>query len=98
VARARGPDYQKNLLKRQRQRNRDVIYNVALQDRCHACGVPLGEHRIPAGDKVICDSCDDIMTKHGYIQISDWQRLYRDGSIKHVRFEIKDVVTGRIEK
>lgn len=64
---------------------------------CFSCHVPMGEHRIPVGDKLICDFCDDIMTKHGYIQLSNYQRLYLDGTLVSARFEIKDVVTGRID-
>jgi hypothetical protein len=56
----------------------------------------MGEHQIPVGDKKICDFCDDLMTKIGYLQINDNFRFYRDGSIRNIKYEIKDVLTGRI--
>ena len=57
---------------------------------------PLGEVKIPFGQVFICAFCDDLLTRHGYIQITDNQRLKRDGSIEIKHYEIHDVVTGRL--
>lgn len=89
MARPRGAQYQKNLEKRKRRKikNRPPL--------CFSCGVPLNGCYISIGDKVVCDWCDDILTKRGYLQISDNNRLYPDGTIREERFVIRDITIGR---
>lgn len=94
MARPRGPHYEKNLEKRKRQMIKGRVPKIPL---CFSCGVPMRDHRIPIGDnsRVICDFCDDIMTKRGFLQISDNKRLYPDGTIKDEHFVVRDVVFRR---
>jgi hypothetical protein len=93
--RQRGENYNKNLAKRLHRKQyteRQVKANI-----CFSCRCPFKYHRIPIGIYVICDWCDDILTKRGYLQLDAWKRLYPDGTIKMMRWQIRDVLTGRID-
>src|ERR1035438_9382041 len=97
LARHRGPDFEKNMIKRNRKATAGSRPPPPLH--CFACEVDFreGDHQISVGIRILCDFCDDLLTKRGYLQINNDWRLYRDGTTRKFHYQIRDIVTGRIE-
>ena len=94
MSRPRGPDYAKHLAKRMRM---VAVDKPRKEPVCFSCQGPLFDHQTSVGDKILCDWCDDKLTRKGFLQIASNRRLYPDGSIKNVSWQIHDIVTGRLE-
>ncbi len=94
MPRHRGCNYEKNLAKR--MRSKDKPKQATLDNKCFSCGHPPEEFQIKVGQYIICNWCYDKLIKIGYLQIHAFKRLYRDGSIRNERYVIRDVLTGRI--